>query len=163
MENALQRLENMTLEETRMTSAEALKAIHGVEGVLQDVTDLLHGVHDQVKDIGDKVIEGAQIIQLAMSTVLIVSQVTRSPDNRQKMCSVKEQLMSKRVPTSDPKPLPVMVCNFLTNYSLYAKHVVCLGLILRRASDFGNLWPIRKFTADSEVYVISLMCSFFFF
>ena len=28
--------------------------------------------------------------------------------------------MSKRyrVPTSDPKPLPVMVCNFLANYLL---------------------------------------------
>jgi hypothetical protein len=73
--------------------------------------------------------------------------------------------MSKRyrVPTSDPKPLPVMVCNFLANYLLYAKNVMCLGLILRRASDFGDLSPIRKFTADSEAYVISLMCSFFFF
>jgi hypothetical protein len=58
MENALRRLENMTTEETRMTSAEALKAIHGVEGVLQGVTDLLHGVHDKVNDIGDKVIDG---------------------------------------------------------------------------------------------------------
>ena len=91
MENALQRLENMTLEETRMTGAETLKAIHRVEGVLQGVTDMLHGVHDQVKDIGDKVIDGAQIIQLAMSTALIVCQVTRRSDNRQKMCSVKEQ------------------------------------------------------------------------
>ena len=91
MENALQRLENMTLEETRMTSVESLKAIHGVESVLQGVTDLLHGVHDQIKDIGDKAIYGAQIMQLAMSTAHIVCQVTRRPDNRQKMCSVKEQ------------------------------------------------------------------------
>ncbi|KAF8469862.1 hypothetical protein DFH94DRAFT_220218 [Russula ochroleuca] len=94
MENALQRLENMTLEETRMIGAEALKAIHGVEGVLQGVTDLLHGVRDKVRDLGDsdKVIDGAQTIQLAMSTALTVyGQVTRRPDDRQKMWSVKEQ------------------------------------------------------------------------
>jgi hypothetical protein len=65
MENALQRLENMTLEETRMTGAETLKAIHGVEGVLQGVTDMLQSVDDRVKVIGDKVISGAQTIQLA--------------------------------------------------------------------------------------------------
>ena len=82
MENALRRLENMTLEETRMTSAEALSAIHGVEGVLQDVTDLLHGVHDKVKYIGDKVTEGAKTILSAMSTALIVCQVMRIPDDR---------------------------------------------------------------------------------
>jgi hypothetical protein len=52
---------------------------------------------------------------------------------------------------------------FPSQLSTHPKHVMCLGLILRRASDFGDLWPIRKFTTDSEVYVMSLMCSFFFF
>ena len=89
MENALQMLENVTLEESRMTGAETLKAIHGVsddvqgvqdklqavqdkvdgfEGKLQDVTKLLQGVvdnkiqgvDDRVKDIGDQVINSAQ-------------------------------------------------------------------------------------------------------
>ncbi|KAH9989503.1 hypothetical protein BJV77DRAFT_1151424 [Russula vinacea] len=60
VENALQRLENMTLEETRMTGAETLKAIHGVKGVLQGVTDMLQSVDDRVKVIGDKVISGVE-------------------------------------------------------------------------------------------------------
>jgi archaellum component FlaC len=103
MEDALQRLENVTLEESRMTGVEALKAIHtgnevgdkmqdalqavhdkvgGVEGMLQGVTEMLQGVgdkvqgvDDRVKDMGDKVINGAQTVQLAMSTALIVYMV----------------------------------------------------------------------------------------
>jgi hypothetical protein len=71
VENALQRLENMTLEETRMTGAETLKAIHGVKGVLQGVTDMLQSVDDRVKVIGDKVISGAQTIQLATGCPLL--------------------------------------------------------------------------------------------
>ena len=88
MENALQRLENVTLEESRMTGAETLKAVHGVsddvqgvqdvlqavhdkvggvEGMLQGVTNMLQGVvdnkiqgvDDRVKDIGDQVIDSA--------------------------------------------------------------------------------------------------------
>jgi hypothetical protein len=75
IENALQRLENMTLEETRMTGAETLKAVRsidnkvgGVEGILQGVTDMLQGV-------GDKVKNSAQSVQLAISTALIVYMV----------------------------------------------------------------------------------------
>jgi hypothetical protein len=77
IENALQRLENMTLEETRTTGAETLIAVHGIgdsmhdirdalqatqdkiEGMLQGVTDMLQGVDDKVKSIGDKVINSA--------------------------------------------------------------------------------------------------------
>lgn len=83
MEDALQRLENMTLEETRMTGTETLRAVHGVdnkvggvEGMLQDVTDLLRGVDDRVKDIGDKVINSEQIVHLPTFTVLIVHLVS---------------------------------------------------------------------------------------
>ena len=79
MEDALQRLENMTLEETRMTGTETLKAVHGVDNkvggvevMIQGVTDLLRGVDDRVKDIGDKVINSAQIVPFPTSTVLIV-------------------------------------------------------------------------------------------
>jgi hypothetical protein len=54
-ENALLRLENVILEETRMAAAEALKSIHvlqgivehrmrGVEGMLQGVGDMLQGI-----------------------------------------------------------------------------------------------------------------------
>ena len=100
MENALQRLENMTQEETRMASAEALKAIHsvgdkvgdkmqdalkavhdkvgGVEGMLQGFKDMLEGsdkvqgVDDRIKDVGDKVINRASAVLIVMSAVLIV-------------------------------------------------------------------------------------------
>ena len=85
IEEALQRLEKVTVEEARMAAAESLKAIHsigdkvedeangihdavkavedrvrGVEGMIQDVGDLLQGVDDRVKGIGDMVIIGAQ-------------------------------------------------------------------------------------------------------
>ena len=80
MEDALQRLENVTLEESRMTGAEALKAIHdvgnkvgdntdkmrdalqavhdrvgGVEGMLQGVTEMLQGGGDKVQGVDDRV------------------------------------------------------------------------------------------------------------
>ncbi|KAF8485998.1 hypothetical protein DFH94DRAFT_678769 [Russula ochroleuca] len=85
IEDALQRLEKVTLEEARMAGAEALKAIHGVgnqvgdkvdgvqdtlkvvedkmrgvEGMLQGVGDILQGVDDKVKEIGNKVITGVE-------------------------------------------------------------------------------------------------------
>ena len=71
MENALQRLENMTLEETRMTGAEALKAIHDVKRMIHD---MLQGIDVRVKDVGDKVINSAsaQTVQFLMSSALIV-------------------------------------------------------------------------------------------
>ena len=71
MENALQRLENVTLEESRMTGAEAFKAIHGVQGMMRGITDLLRDVDKRVREIGDKVKDSAQIGQLPTSTVLI--------------------------------------------------------------------------------------------
>jgi archaellum component FlaC len=104
MEDALQKLENVTLEESRMTGAEALRAIHGVgnkvgdkvqdvlqavhdkvggvEDMLQGVTvmlqgvgDKVQGVDDRVKDMGDKAINSAQTVQLTMSTTLTVYMV----------------------------------------------------------------------------------------
>jgi len=84
IEDALQRLEKVTVDEDRMAAAEALKAIHGVgnqvgdkvhgvhdtlkvvedrmrgvEGMLQGVGNMLQGVDDRVKDIGSKVTTGA--------------------------------------------------------------------------------------------------------
>jgi hypothetical protein len=76
MDNALQRLENMTQEETRMASAEALKAIHignsvgnmmqntlrAVQGQVEDVENILQnilqGSGDRAKDIDYNDIEG---------------------------------------------------------------------------------------------------------
>jgi len=78
IEDALLRLENVVLEETRMAAAEALKGIHvlqgivedrmrGVEGMLQGVGDTLQGM----KDIGQKDINSARItVQLVISIIL---------------------------------------------------------------------------------------------
>ena len=74
MENALKRLENMTLEETRMTGAEALKAIHDVKRMIQD---MLQGANVRVKNVGDNVINSAPIAQLPTSSALIVYMVRR--------------------------------------------------------------------------------------
>jgi hypothetical protein len=84
IEDALQKLEKITVEEARMAAAEALKAVHearnelggkvdgvqdtlkvveermrDVEGMLRGVGDKLQGVDDSVKDIGNKVIPSA--------------------------------------------------------------------------------------------------------
>ena len=81
IEEALQRLEKVTVEETRMAAAEALKGIHSVghevhgihdavkavedrvrdvEGMIQGVGSMLQGVDDRVKGIGDMAISGAR-------------------------------------------------------------------------------------------------------
>ena len=52
IEDALQRLEKVTDEEARMAAAEALKAIHGVGN---QVGDKVHGVHDTLKVVEDRV------------------------------------------------------------------------------------------------------------
>lgn len=74
IEDAIQRLERVTVEETRMAAAEALKAIHGVGDEVQGIHDavkavedrvkgvegMIQGVGDTVKGIGDMVILGEQ-------------------------------------------------------------------------------------------------------
>jgi hypothetical protein len=86
IEDALQRLEQVTLEEARMAAAESLKAIHGVginvQDTLRAVEDRMRGmegmlqgrsrgVDDRVKDIDDKAINSAQTVPF-VTTVLIV-------------------------------------------------------------------------------------------
>jgi hypothetical protein len=89
IEDALRRLEEVTLEEARMAAAEALKAIHGVgtevndtmkamgdiirgvEGMLQDVGDRLKGVDDRVRDISGKVISSAQTVSLVITFLIV--------------------------------------------------------------------------------------------
>ena len=72
IEDALLRLENAILEETRMAAAESLKGIHalqgivedrmkGVEGMLEGVGDMLQGFDERVVYVGQRGINGAQI------------------------------------------------------------------------------------------------------
>ena len=56
IEDALQRLETVTVEETRMAAAEALKAIH-------DVGNGVRGIHDAVKVVEDCVRDTKEIIK----------------------------------------------------------------------------------------------------
>jgi hypothetical protein len=81
IEDALLRLENAILEETRMAAAEALKGINvlqgivedrmrGVEGMLEGVGGMLQGFDERMKDIGRKGINSAQItVQLIIFTI----------------------------------------------------------------------------------------------
>jgi hypothetical protein len=69
VEDALLKLENAILEETRMAAAESLKGIHvlqdrmkGVEGMLEGVGDMLQGFDEGMKDIGQRGINSAQIM-----------------------------------------------------------------------------------------------------
>jgi len=52
IEDALQKLEKVTVEEARMAAAEALKAIHGVG---DKVESEVHGIHDAVKAFEDRI------------------------------------------------------------------------------------------------------------
>ena len=98
IEDALRRLEEVTLEEARMAAAEALKAIHGVgsdvqdtlkavedrmrdmQGVLQGVGDRLLGVDDRVKNMSDKTINSAQTVPLVITALIVY--VVRWGENR---------------------------------------------------------------------------------
>jgi hypothetical protein len=89
IEDALRRLEEVTLEEARMAAAESLKAVHGVgsdvrdtlkavedrmkgmEGVLLGVGDRLQGVDDRVKNMSDKAINSAQTVPLVITAVIV--------------------------------------------------------------------------------------------
>jgi hypothetical protein len=69
IEDALQRLETVIVEETRMATTEALKDIHDVKNALNTFGDILHDVDERVKDIGHKDINGAQ----TMAKLLVIS------------------------------------------------------------------------------------------
>ena len=95
IEDALLRLEVVTLEEARMAAAESLKAIHGVgtnvqdtlkamedrmrgmEGILQGVGDRLQGVDDRWKNIGDDVIIGERTVTVSLVITGLIVYVDR--------------------------------------------------------------------------------------
>ena len=64
VEDALLKLEKVTVEEARMAAAEALKAIHDVgdkvDGAVKAIEEMIRCVDDRVKGIGNMVITGAQ-------------------------------------------------------------------------------------------------------
>ena len=90
IEDALRSLETVTVEEARMTGAEALKAIHSVgkgihdavkvvEDRMRDVKGMIQGVDDRVKGIVDMVVIGAQkMLNLSsLSSMFILWKVPR--------------------------------------------------------------------------------------
>jgi hypothetical protein len=99
IEDALQKLEKVTVEEARMAIAESLKATHGVnsnvqgmlqamedrimrgmEGMLQGADDRRQGVDDRVKDVGDKTINGAKTVPLVITALIVFT--IRCQENR---------------------------------------------------------------------------------
>jgi hypothetical protein len=63
MEDALERLDKLTLEEARMATAEVLTAMHVVYDSVRGVDKRVVGVDERVKAVGEKVavvIDGAQ-------------------------------------------------------------------------------------------------------
>jgi hypothetical protein len=86
IEDALLKLEKVTVEEARMAAAEGLKAIHGVGDKVENEA---HGIHnavkaignriegmiqrvdDRVKGIGDMFVTGAQLL-INLSTLLLM-------------------------------------------------------------------------------------------
>jgi hypothetical protein len=71
MEDALLRLENAILEETRMVAAEALKGIHALQGIFEDrmrgKKGVLQGLDERTKVVGQRDINSTQItVQLVV-------------------------------------------------------------------------------------------------
>jgi hypothetical protein len=81
IEDALRKLENAILEETRMAASESLKGIHvlqdkmrGVEGMLEGVGGMLQDFDERMKDVSQRGINGAQItVQLV---IFIIHNIT---------------------------------------------------------------------------------------
>jgi len=62
VEDALQELDKLTQEETRIASAELLKITHGVDERVQEV-------HDEVRDIDDKLEEANRTSSLNLTVL----------------------------------------------------------------------------------------------
>ena len=77
LQDALQRLENVAVEENRMTTAEAFKAVLSIKDMIQALTDLLQSVDGRVKDLvdSDKVIKSAQTVHFSILTAQFVYMV----------------------------------------------------------------------------------------
>src|SRR6267154_4441311 len=55
MEDALKRLDKLTLEEARMAAAQNLKATHTVDERVKGVVDTVEAIDDKVADVDDRV------------------------------------------------------------------------------------------------------------
>jgi len=62
IEDALRRLDKLSQEEARMATAEGLKAAHGIDNKVEDVSAKVERVDDRVKDVGTKLIDGIEKI-----------------------------------------------------------------------------------------------------
>jgi hypothetical protein len=99
IEDALQPLEKVIVEEARMAGAEGLKAIHGVSNKTGDevygihdavkvvegmIGNMLQGVDDRIKGIGDMIIGGQKMFNLSsLFSMFIRLGVTKKDDGRQ--------------------------------------------------------------------------------
>jgi hypothetical protein len=113
IEDALQGLEQVTLEEARMAAAESLKAIHGVgsnvqdtlkamedrmrgmEGILQGVGDRLQGVDDRAKGIGDKTINSAKSVPSVIAASPLITAFIIRTFRRRESRTTEVKLVSR--------------------------------------------------------------------
>ena len=63
VEDALRRLDRLTLEEAQMASLELLRVSHNVEGRVICIGESVQGVGDKVQDVGDGVQDVQQLVQ----------------------------------------------------------------------------------------------------
>jgi hypothetical protein len=92
IQDALQRLDMLTKEETGVTAARHLAVTHDVDGnvktikkVTQDTQDLTQGVDCNVKAVGGDVKAARELIQDVDGNVKVVEHVTRSIDDNVKI------------------------------------------------------------------------------
>jgi hypothetical protein len=103
IEDALLKLDNAMQEETRMATAESLKGIsmlqgmvedgmRNVQGMINDVGVKLQGSDERTKDISQQGLNSAQItVQLAIFTILkcLYGQMPRTRQVRRQMTSIR--------------------------------------------------------------------------
>ena len=92
MEDALKRLDKLTLEEARMAAAQNLKATHTVDERVKGVVDTVEAIDDKVADVDDRVAGVSDQVAGVDDRVAGVSDQVTGVDDR--VASIKEKVVT---------------------------------------------------------------------
>ena len=92
MEDALQRLDRLTSDETRMATVQVLKATHAVDYRASGVVDTVVAVNDKVASVDNRVVDVDSRVRSVDDRVKSVDDRVRSVDDR--VSTIREELMA---------------------------------------------------------------------
>ena len=91
LEDALKKLDRLTLEEARMANAEVLRitqsirdGVKVIDGKVEEVSDKVEGVGDIVEDVGEKVEDVADQVKCVDDKVKVVIEGTQAMSSQLK-------------------------------------------------------------------------------